>query len=300
MTAKVAILMATYNGEAFLAQQLQSILFQTHGNWHLFVRDDGSTDETVSIIRSFQAKYLNISLLDNLGRSTGSAAGNFFELIQECALPEFDYVALADQDDVWSPDKLEVAITLIKEEGAGAYSSNLVSYDNRLKRARFMNKGQAQKKFDYLFQGASAGCTYVLTRAAFEQVRQATSEIESYKGRSHDWLIYAICRVNRIRWVFDQNAHIFYRQHASNVYGAMSAFAGLKSKLGLIRNGWYRDNVIWIAEKSGADASAKDIVGLIKSGSFTSRLRLALQAADLRREKNACRLIVVLLLTFVF
>jgi|SRR5450830_100286 len=300
MSAKVIILMATYNGEAFLAQQLQSILFQTHGNWHLFVRDDGSTDATESIIRSFQEQHSNISILDNQGVGTGSAAGNFFELIQQCPLSEFDYVALADQDDVWSPDKLEAAIRLIEKEGAGAYSSNLVSYDNRLKRSRFMNKGQSQKKFDYLFQGASAGCTYVLTRAAFERVKQMTSGIQSYKGRSHDWLIYAICRVSHIRWAFDQNAYIFYRQHASNVYGAMSAFAGLKSKLGLIRNGWYRDNILWIAEKSGAEASAKDIVSLIKSGSIMSRVRLALKAGELRREKNACRLMVVLLLTFVF
>jgi len=75
MDCKVAILLATYNGSLYLEEQLESFFAQTHKNWHLFVRDDGSTDSTVDILKTYASKYENITIVDSCGDFTGSACG---------------------------------------------------------------------------------------------------------------------------------------------------------------------------------------------------------------------------------
>lgn len=295
MDCKVAILLATYNGSLYIEEQLESFIAQTHKDWHLFARDDGSTDDTVDILNLFASKYKNVTVVDNFGDFTGSAAGNFFKLISFSDYQGFTHVSLADQDDVWAPGKLKAALKTMQLEEAGGYSSNLVSYDNAMKKAGYIDKSQSQKEFDYLFQGASAGCTYVLTRDVCLLVQEKIAAIESYRGRSHDWLIYALCRTNNIHWVFDKEAHIFYRQHANNVYGAMGAFSGVLARLKLLRSGWYRENILWIAEKSGADIKCATIVDRIKRNSFFDKIYLSKLSSKFRRNKKESRALVFIL-----
>lgn len=298
MSNKIAILLATYNGEKYLNEQLQSIIGQTHTDWHLYVRDDGSTDATVSILKDFEARFENITVLDNLGEYTGSAAGNFFKLVHSSNYENFSHISFSDQDDVWAPKKLEAALSCMESEGAQGYSSNLVSYDNKMKRANYIDKSQPQKEFDYLFQGGSAGCTYVISREVCLLVQKMTSGIDSYKGQSHDWLIYAICRVHDVSWCFDTEAHIFYRQHASNVYGSMSALSGAIAKFNMLRSGWYRNNVIWIARKSGADVKAASVFNHVVRNTLTDRLSLMKMSSLFRRNKKESRLLAIIFLFF--
>ncbi|WP_202210448.1 glycosyltransferase [Pseudomonas paraversuta] len=286
MKEKIAILLATYNGSKYLEEQLISIIAQANIEWHLFVRDDGSTDNTVSLLRLYADKHENITIVDNFGEFTGSAAGNFFKLIHFSDYLDFTHISFADQDDIWSPGKLRAALDCMALEGAGGYSSNLVSYDNVMRRASYIDKSQAQKDFDYLFQGASAGCTYVITQEVCALIKARTLTIDSFKGRSHDWLIYAICRVNEVKWALDREAHIFYRQHATNVYGSMSAFQGLVNRIKLLRSGWYRNNVLWVADKSGSKESAAEIVGLIERNGLLDKLKLLKMTRLFRRGKK--------------
>lgn len=286
MKEKIAILLATYNGSKYLEEQLISIIAQANIEWHLFVRDDGSTDNTVSLLRLYADKHENITIVDNFGEFTGSAAGNFFKLIHFSDYLDFTHISFADQDDIWSPGKLRAALDCMALEGAGGYSSNLVSYDNVMRRAGYIDKSQAQKDFDYLFQGASAGCTYVITQEVCALIKSRTLTIDSFKGRSHDWLIYAICRVNEVKWALDREAHIFYRQHATNVYGSMSAFQGLVNRIKLLRSGWYRNNVLWVADKSGSKESAAEIVGLIERNGLLDKLKLLKMTRLFRRGKK--------------
>ncbi|WP_178110005.1 glycosyltransferase [Pseudomonas sp. FSL R10-0399] len=298
MSNKVAVLLATYNGEKYLREQLRTIEMQTHENWHLFIRDDGSTDATVDIIKEFSSRFSNTTIVDNFGEFTGSAAGNFFKLLNFSDFEGFSHISLADQDDIWAPTKLESALSHMSLVGAGGYSSNLVSYDNTSFRANYIDKSQPQKKFDFIFQGASAGCTYVFTRETCLLIQKKTINIDSFKGRSHDWLIYALCRTNDIPWVFDQEAHIFYRQHAGNVFGSMSAFAGLVARLKLLRSGWYRENVLWIAEKSGADAKASAVVDRIKRNSLMDKISLAKTVSQFRRSNKESKALVFIIFLF--
>lgn len=299
MKNKVAVLLATYNGEKFLREQLQSIIFQSHTDWHLFIRDDGSTDCTVEILSEFESKFDNITIVSNICEYTGSAAGNFFKLIHFSEFEGFDFISFADQDDVWSPDKLINAIEALRSNTASGYSSNLVSYDNIRKNANYIDKSQPQKAYDYLFQGASAGCTYVVTREVLLLVKKETLKIDSYKGRSHDWLIYAICRVNNIPWFFDECAHIFYRQHAGNVWGAKSAISGLINKFKILRSGWYRDNVRWVALHSNAALKNPVLIQRLNRCNLQDKIHLCIMVSQFRRNKRES-ILLMFILFFLF
>lgn len=298
MTNRIAILLATYNGDQYLEEQLESIFSQTHNAWHLFVRDDGSTDGTVDILKAYAAKYDCITIINNGGEFTGSATGNFFKLLHSSDFQGYTHISFADQDDVWAPAKLQSALTCMRLDSASAYSSNLVSYDNAMKRSSYIDKSQPQKEFDYIFQGASAGCTYVFTRDVCLLIQKKTVGIDSYKGRSHDWLIYALCRVNDVRWVFDREAHVFYRQHANNVYGSMSALSGVMTRLKMLRSGWYRDNIIWVAEMSNACIKAGAVVERVKRNSLLDKVSLLRMVSRFRRSQRESRMLVLVVLFF--
>ena len=101
-TDKIAILMATYNGEKYICQQIDSILSQTCKDWELYIHDDGSTDNTIAAVESYVEKYPDkIHLID--GKSTGGAKYNFFYMFGQVEAP---YYMTCDQDDVWKKNKM--------------------------------------------------------------------------------------------------------------------------------------------------------------------------------------------------
>ncbi|HGC9248155.1 TPA: glycosyltransferase family 2 protein [Streptococcus agalactiae] len=104
---KVNILMATYNGEKFLAQQIESIQKQTFKEWNLLIRDDGSSDKTCDIIRNFTAKDSRIRFINENEHHNLGVIKSFFTLVNyEVA----DFYFFSDQDDVWLPEKLSVSL----------------------------------------------------------------------------------------------------------------------------------------------------------------------------------------------
>jgi len=105
----ISIAMATYNGERFLKQQLDSIFMQSYNDFELLVCDDCSTDKTIEIIESYQNKYQNITLAQNKKR-IGSVQ-NFERAISLC---KGRYIVLSDQDDIWEPNKLHLNIKHMK------------------------------------------------------------------------------------------------------------------------------------------------------------------------------------------
>lgn len=284
----VAILLATYNGGAFVADQVHSILSQTAVRVHIFVRDDGSTDDTIDVITRVKNEHPeHITILnDGLG-PTGSAAANFFALMQIVDFGSFNYVAFADQDDVWLPEKLQRAVTCLSHQGGGGYSSNLLAWNVEDDTYWIMQKSGAAKKFDYLFQGASAGCTYVLDVASALIVRQRMAPLKRQycAGISHDWVIYAICRSAGVPWFRDTQSLIHYRQHSGNVYGARPGFAGMAARLGMISSGWYRDHVLWLEHVITNTADERKLLARLKRGRINDCFYLATQARDFRRDR---------------
>ena len=107
----VAVLLSSYNGETFIRDQIESILHQVGDfSLHLIIRDDGSIDCTKNIIETIAKENSNISIYE--GKNIGVNA-SFYELIK--IAPKVDYYAISDQDDIWLPEKLQIAISALEE-----------------------------------------------------------------------------------------------------------------------------------------------------------------------------------------
>lgn len=302
MPASVAVIVATYNGEAFIESQILSIVHQTHPGIRIFVRDDGSTDNSRQVLAALRERFENLSLVDSSLPATGTATGNFLALIAEVDLTPFDFVFLCDQDDVWDPDKVARAITCMTEAGASGYSSDLVAFDNDKQRSWYVSKAYTVKELDYLFQGASAGCTYALRADAVALVKSLTAPLvgSSFGKHSHDWLIYLSCRSHGLKWFMDQRSTVFYRQHASNVFGALPSLGGLVARFRLAFAGWYREHVLWNAQFLGQSGRETQVMMAVTRCSLRDRIWLALHASDFRRRRRDAVLLALSFLTWSF
>jgi glycosyltransferase involved in cell wall biosynthesis len=107
----VDILLATYNGEDFLQDQLDSVFKQTHQHFRIIIRDDDSTDHTMGIVKSYQEQHSDkITIIEDVDKNLG-ATQNFARLLQHATA---DYIAFCDQDDIWLPEKLEVLLKVLQ------------------------------------------------------------------------------------------------------------------------------------------------------------------------------------------
>ena len=282
---RVAVLLATYNGAAYCEAQLISILWQRGVDVHVFVRDDGSSDATPAIVSAWAARHPGrITIVDHGGLSTGSANGNFFALLASIDPARYDHVAFADQDDVWTPDKLSRAITRLREEDAEGYSSDLIAYDAGRRQAWVLRKAGTPADLDYLFQGASAGCTYVLTsRAATLAAGVMAAAPPFCADPSHDWILYAICRSRGLKWVRDPGSEILYRQHGGNQYGARQGLGEMRAKLRAMRSSWYRDHILWLRHVVAGSAEENQVLDAVARGRPTDRWWLIRRASHFRR-----------------
>lgn len=295
---KIAILCSTKNGFPWIADQVESMLCQFGMDVDIFFSDDQSTDGTADwlVVKSQMDRRVH-----NLYTSEkfGSAAMNFFRLFRDVNFDNFDYIALADQDDIWTLDKLLRAITCLKKEGCEGYSSDLIAFDNRRRRSWYLKKSGVQKQLDYLFQGASAGCTYVLTQKAAQLVKASlvTNQEYCHPKLSHDWLIYAICRSHGLAWFQDTEAHIFYRQHGGNQYGALPGATGIIERAKKVQSGWYRNHVIELKNFLLGTADGERAVFLaIERYGCKDRIWLIRNASKFRR---TCRDILLLRIAII-
>jgi rhamnosyltransferase len=244
MKMRGLVLLAAYNGESFIAQQLQTILNQTHKPDMILINIDPSTDKTVAITEEYARKFSEIKILST-NKRFGSAAANFFDLISNTDLSDIDYIALADQDDLWNHDKLEKAIKKL-EQGYDGYSSNVEAFWTHGKR-KVLVKNQRQQKFDYLFESAGPGCTFVMTKNLATELQSflknnqgETSQMRQY----HDWLIYAFARTSHYKWFIDSYVGMQYRQHELNDFGAHVGFSGFYVRLKRVLLGEGFDQVL--------------------------------------------------------
>jgi rhamnosyltransferase len=292
---RVAVLLATFNGIAFIEEQVRSICWQTHQEWHIFVRDDGSTDGTLEFLRSLISAE-KLTIVDSALERGGSPARNFFSILKDVNLDDFDFVSFCDQDDIWAPGKLARGIECLNSTNSGGYSCNLIPFDNGAGAAWYLKKNFPEKEMDYLFQGASAGCTYILSRPYAILLQQKVSAIlaDPPIGFSHDWTIYALCRSFDFRWFQDAQAHIFYRQHSLNAFGAMPNYKGLFKRLTLARSGWYRSNILWLGGLLQGSAAELAVLDKVKRFGFADRWWLVSHRNALRRRSRDALLLAVI------
>lgn len=252
-STKVCVLLATYNGTKWCIDQVKSILNQEDVNLEVFVSDDLSSDSTTDFLA-----LLNDSRIHILASSHkfGSACQNFFRLVRDVDFSEYDYIAFADQDDLWNPNKLSYSINKSNTHRADAFSSNVTAFwsDGR---ARLIAKAQPQREWDFLFESAGPGCTFVLTKElACHLADFLRNNSEKTKGIAfHDWFTYAFARSNGYRWWIDSQPTMMYRQHGANEFGANSGVTAVLSRLRKIISGWYRNQVILVGDLVGAAES---------------------------------------------
>jgi rhamnosyltransferase len=221
---KYAVFLAACNGANFLEEQINSILLQEGVSVQLFISVDKSYDGSEDMLSKLALNNQFLTLL-SMGHVFGGAAPNFFRLFRDVNLDGFDYISLADQDDIWVQNKLIRAHILMSKSGASAYSSNVLAFwpDGRTK---LIKKSYSQKCYDFLFEGPGPGCTFVLSHEFAKHFQKEV--ISSDKDLScieyHDWLIYAFARLNKYKWVIDDWVGMYYRQHSSNQIGANVGF----------------------------------------------------------------------------
>lgn len=285
----VAVLLATYNGAAYCEDQILSLLWQRGVDVHIHVRDDGSRDDTNAIVARIAARHPGrITIIPNGGMSTGSATGSFLALLGTVDLTPYSHVALADQDDIWLPDKLIRAVRLMQDQGAAGYSSDLIAYHEGRNAAWMLRKAGDDAELDYLFQGGSAGCTYVLSAQAAQLVASVVAGIPDLcPDASHDWIIYAICRSRQMPWVRDRAGTLVYRQHAANLYGSRQGFGDVLVKLRLTRSRWYRDHILWLQHVVPNGDAERQVFNAISRRRLRDRWYLLRNARRFRRDPRA-------------
>lgn len=207
----VDIAMATYNGELYLAQQIDSIIAQTVTDWRLFVRDDGSSDNTVAILREYAARDSRIQLIeDGLGRL--GVSRNFEEALCRCTAP---YTMFADQDDVWFEDKIGASLRLIGEydqqEPLLLFTNSIMTNsDLSVRLGMLYRPDEPHRLCNFLFANAGyQGASLMFNKALRELALPFMSN-----SNVHD---YHICLIGFFygQILFLKEPQLYYRRHAT-------------------------------------------------------------------------------------
>lgn len=222
----VTILMAIYNGEQYLKEQLDSLKNQTDKRWRLIVRDDGSSDNSVQILKEFSKSVDNEVLIYSNNPPSGSAKNNFAKLINDAL--DADYIMFSDQDDVWKKDKIKLSMDKMKkfEEKYGknipilvhgdlevvndnmkVISSSMFKYSDIRPRASLMQ---------LLIQNNVTGCTMLINKSLCNGIAKAVCSPDVIM---HDYLA-AIYAKTFGKTVFINKPLVSYRQHSKNSIGA--------------------------------------------------------------------------------
>ena len=233
-TKKVEILLATYNGEQYLREQLDSILKQDYDNWIVRAADDASTDHTYQILEEYRERYPHKFIVEKNQKGFGCAKKNFMNLIKNSSC---DYVMCCDQDDVWLPNKISLTLQEMKkkeQEGMPVLvHTDLKVVDSKLQvlSESFFNHSNFRKEFELneiLIQNFVTGCTTMMNRKLADLMSQID---DCDKILMHDWVAAVLATaVGKVGFV--DTPTMLYRQHAINSVGAKRyGFALFISKL---------------------------------------------------------------------
>lgn len=236
---KIVIMLSTFNGERYLNEQLKSIANQKIDDYEiiLYVRDDGSTDSTMQILKKW-GKKININFsLDSMNYSMGPAK-SFWYLLKTA--PVGDYYAFVDQDDIWDSDKLFLAIQSLKNQD----KSSLWISNSRLIDDKGNETGELFNKEEPIFTlesqlvcGSIQGCSMVFNRKLYSEILEKDYRIIPM----HDTVIMLHTLIQS-NCIYDHSPHFSYRVHSNNVVAQEG-----KSKMNKIKNSlnfWFSKNNI--------------------------------------------------------
>lgn len=243
------VILASYNGEKYIEEQLDSILSQVGVDVNIKAFDDLSSDNTLRVLNKFKDDSRVEVNVNAVG--SGSAANNFLNAIKSIddkVFNEHDFIAFSDQDDIWLENKLESAAKMLQKFQSSLYCSNLTKWNTSDNTFSLLKKDFAQKKFDFLFEGGSAGCTYVFSKKLAIELRQFLFNLDFSKWEefSHDWLVYFFARSRNYKVIIDSKSYIKYRLHNENVHGHLNQLSinTIKIKTAAVFNGYYENHII--------------------------------------------------------
>lgn len=220
---KIDILMATYNGEKYLSEQIDSIIFQTYKNWNLLIRDDGSSDSTFEILKEYEKKDSRIKIISDEKGNLGIVK-NFEELLK---ISDSNLIMFSDQDDVWVENKLELYLSKIKNfrnEGFLIHSDAVLFSETKEKilkntfiSGKIKKMGLKNIFFNYFVQGA----TILISKEIKKFILPFSEEVYLHDRYTH------IISELFFKRIFIKEPLIYYRQHSNNQIGAKSTFKSL-------------------------------------------------------------------------
>ena len=220
MNPKIEILMATYNGEKYISEQIDSIINQTYKNWRLLIRDDGSKDKTLEILKKYKKKDERINILRDTKGNLGFVK-NFEELLKNSSE---EFIMFSDQDDYWLENKIEIYINELskfsekeRKKPLLLHSNSFVCDENlNIKKKEFVNSkvaGQYEENsyfFAYIVQGSTALVNKELIDIGLPFLKNVVL---------HDRYFHLLAEFLGKR-IFINKSLIKYRQHGGNEIGA--------------------------------------------------------------------------------
>ena len=291
--ADVAILLSTHNGSAYLAEQLESLLAQSHTDWQVFWRDDCSQDDTPDLMRGFAEMAGQGRVIDlNDGAGHVGITASFLGLLRRA--PRDRIVAFADQDDVWLPDKLARGVAGLQSLPAGqpglyCARQHLVGPD--LSPIRISARVRGPFGFPRsMTQNVATGCTVMLNGSATALLADAREPERTL----HDWWAYLMVTASGGQVIYDDTPTVLYRQHAGNAVGVpvapgRRAWAALRRGPGTFMNTFRAHMAALQAQQDVLSPQARDDLALIASGlhdGWAKRLH-ALALPGLKRQSWA-------------
>lgn len=288
----VAILLGTFNGERFLEAQLDSLESQTLRHWSLYVSDDGSTDATLDIIHRYQTKWGAEKINYRAGPQKGFAQ-NFLSLACDPSI-KADYYAFCDQDDVWLPEKLSVAVEHIAFESTPeqlyAYGGRTIYTDEKLKPIGLSPIFVFPRTFrNALIQSIAGGNTMVFNQAT----KTLLEKVGMVPAPSHDWWLYQLVTGAGGVMYYDPKPYIFYRQHDRSLVGSNTSLKSLLIRFRMLMKGRFKDwtdkNIeslnIAIDFLETENVETLSLVEKMRNANFKDRLRL-MQVSGVYRQNR--------------
>ena len=236
---KVAILLCTYHGQQYLAEQLDSFANQTYLNWDVWASDDGSQDDTHAILESYTAKWGDDRLSIHLGPAEGFVA-NFLSLTCKATI-QADFYAYSDQDDVWKADKLQRAVDWLRTIPVNVPA--IYCSRTRLVDANNNNMGlsplftKPPSFANAVMQNIGGGNTMVFNDAARKLLCEVGEDIGVV---THDWWAYLVVSGCGGQVFYDAKPSVRYRQHDGNLVGGNSSWPARLVRIRMLFQGEFR------------------------------------------------------------
>ena len=302
----INILMATFQGGAYLERQLESISLQSYTNWRLIISDDGSTDDTLAIISEF-SKRVDQPVIILRGPGKGLTR-NFFHLINSIEFRDKnELIAFSDQDDVWLPKKLESAVNYFKLIDKLAiphlYCGRTRIADASLNLIKQSDVPERNLEFgNALLQNVASGNTMVFNSVLLGMLKKIPVDYPIW----HDWTAYQVAAGCGGMVYYDRSPQVLYRQHDRNVIGAGEGIGSKLKKFIYILNGDYKEKMALVerlmtnVENHLAPKSLrifKEFRAMRHEPNFFKRLLIA-KRSGLYRQKRVDQFVFLLSLFF--